>query len=527
MTLPLIAIAALVAYIIICPLRRTIHMLQQNSYRLERYWDWYMPRARQELRKGEIVLILPLLGALISAPAFAAAAFIAAALLLFIYWPRPQAEKKPLVFTARVKRLYALSALFVLIDGFIIAAFLLWLRPWLIVAALALALMCVGANYYALGALRMIEPLERRIANRYLNEAKRRLSELLYLTTVAVTGSYGKTSVKLIAAAICSEKYMTLATPASYNTPMGVTRVIREQLRPLHQVFIAEMGAKQVGDIAELCELAPPKIGILTAIGEQHLESFGSLANIINTKFELIEHLPADGTAVLNFDDANIAANAHRSPCRVISYGLSADYDFWADDIRYGKDGSSFTVHHDADSRAFSCRLLGRHNVSNILAAVAAASVLGVTLAEAARGVKGLQPIEHRLQLRQAQDYYIIDDAFNANPAGAASALEVLSCFEGGQKIVITPGMVELGEAEYRLNYQFGRQMAAVCDQIILVGKKHSLPLQEGVRDADFPRERLFVAADLKEARRHLTTILSPGSVVLFENDLPDSYDEA
>ena len=297
-------------------------------------------------------------------------------------------------------------------------------------------------------------------------------------------------------------------------------------LTPVDEVFVCEMGAKQKGDIDELCQLVHPTIGVLTSIGEQHLETFGNIETIIDTKFELIDSLPADGLAVVNGDNPYIAANLNRAHCQVVRYGLQSDNDYWADDIRYDAKGVSFTLHHQELTAEFSSSLLGVHMVSNILAALAVADQLGVSVRQMQRAVKALPPIEHRLQLRPAGDYFIIDDAFNSNPAGAAAALEVLAAFGEGKKIIITPGMVELGEREYQLNFEFGGQMAQVCDYIILVGKKHSKPLYDGVIAANYPLEQLFVAADLNEARSQLAKIVEPASVVLFENDLPDTYNE-
>jgi len=373
----------------------------------------------------------------------------------------------------------------------------------------------------------MIAPIENRINEDFLQDAHRIISEMPFLTTIGITGSYGKTSCKFILGEILSEKYMTLVPPQSYNTPMGITRVIREMLRPTHEMFVTEMGAKQKGDIEELCDLVQPKVGILTSIGEQHLESFGSLENIIMTKYELIENLPPDGLAVLNLDDPNIASRAGLSPCRIIGYGLDPNWDYYADDINYGSFGCHFTLHApDGQKEEFSTVLLGKYAVYNILAATTAAHQLGVPLAMAAAAVRKLPPVEHRLQLRPTPVYTIIDDAFNSNPKGAGQALEVLASFDKGKKIIITPGMVELGERQYQLNYQFALAAADVCDYIILVGPKHTMPMQEALAQANYPLDQMYVAADLNDARNQLATIVEAGDTVLFENDLPDTYNE-
>ena len=327
---------------------------------------------------------------------------------------------------------------------------------------------------------------------------------------------------------ILSEGYLTLATPESYNTPMGVTRVIRESLRPIHEVFIAEMGAKKPGDIRELCGLVSPKIGVLTAIGEQHLETFGSLQTIIDTKFELIEALPPDGKAVLNFDNRYIKENSGRAKCQVLGYGIDNSADYYADLISYDNAGCTFTVHTpDGEEIVLTSKLLGRHNINNILACVAVAHQLGLSLDKIKKAVGRIQPIQHRLQLlKNPLGFNIIDDAFNSNPQGAQAALAVLASFTGGKRILLTPGMVELGKREYELNKDFAILAAAQCDYIILVGEKHSRPLQDGLREAGYSPERFYVASDLNDAWQHLQTFVVAGDTVLLENDLPDTYNE-
>ena len=488
-------------------------MLQQNSYRNERYRRW---RAQHSAAKA------------------------------WRLFRRRLPVKKQLVMTARAKRLYstalAVAALFTLalIVGFFSQLIPLPLLPELsggvarilaaITTLLALALLyfilTAFSGYYLLFINWLLQPLEKRVNQKYLSEAKKILAERPGLKRVGISGSYGKTSCKMILNAMLSEQYLTLATPESVNTPMGVTRVIREQLKPIHQVFICEMGAKQAGDIAELCALVQPQTGILTAIGPQHLETFGSEEAIAHTKFELIRALPNEGLAVLNLGNETICARLDQAPCRVVGYGLT-DQPYHAEDIRYSAAGAGFTlVTPKGERQPMVSRLLGRHNIENIVGATATAAELGLTLPQIARAVRSLTPLPHRLQLLAGPGYTIIDDAFNSNPQGAAAALFVLSQMGEGQKILITPGLVELGEKQQELNRDFARLAAAVCDHIILVGKKHSLPMQEGLREAGFSTERYAVAATLAEARHILTQHVCPGDAVLFENDLPDMYNE-
>ncbi len=510
------------AYMVIALLYRHVHMMQQNGYRVDRYWQWYKVRIIKDTRYTEVLLLIPLILGFFSKVACAIAAIVVFAFLLFISWPRPARDKKPLVFTGRAKRLYLLSAILMTAK---VVSFIFVIHHGALLMFLLL-LLCYFSRYYMLMAALILIPIENMINNRYLNDAKQKIARLPDLKRIGITGSFGKTSAKMIMAALLSEKYQTLATPASYNTPMGITKVIREQLSAVDEVFIAEMGAKQKGDIAELCELVHPSIGVLTAIGEQHLETFGSIETIIDTKFELLTSLPKDGIAIVNGDDARIMANISQSPVKVLTYGFAEQNDYWADQISHDEKGVSFTFHHGEIAESFSSVLLGRHMISNILAALAVADQLGLSPEEMRRGVKALPAIAHRLQLSSSGGFFILDDAFNSNPTGAEAAMEVLAAFADSKKIIITPGMVELGEREYQLNFELGQKMAKVADYIILVGKTHSQPLQDGVAAANYPPEQLYVAEDLADARRRMAKVVEEKAVVLFENDLPDTYNE-
>jgi len=511
---------------LICMLRKTrknLHMLQLNSYRNSRYLHW-LKQSHGRMSLEEYLIWVPVILALFD---FYISLSVLAGFLLYLSLTAGYEVKKPLVMTKRAKRLFLVSWIFIAIDT-AIAVICFVFGVFTPIPVILLIIGVQFSEYFILLANTVLRPIEKKINRGYYEDAQRMIQSMPELNIVAITGSYGKTSCKMILGAILSEEYMTLTTPQSYNTPMGITRVIREMLRPTHQMLVLEMGAKQKGDIEELCKLAAPKVGILTSIGEQHLETFGSLENIIATKFELIMALPSDGIAVLNMDDENIAANLDKSPCRVVTYGFNPGWDYYADHISYSVKGLAFTLHApEGESIEFASMLLGRHNVSNILAAVAAAHSLGVPLLTAVRAVKTLPPVEHRLQILPNPAYTIIDDAFNSNPQGSQMALEVLQSFTSGKKIMITPGMVELGAREYELNKQFGKSCAQVCDFIILVGKKQTQPLQDGLKEAVYPVEKMYVAADLNDARTKLAEIVSAGDVVLFENDLPDTYNES
>ena len=348
------------------------------------------------------------------------------------------------------------------------------------------------------------------------------LNSMDNLTVIGITGSYGKTSTKNFLASLLAARYNVLMTPESYNTTMGVVRTVREKLLPVHDVLIVEMGARRPGDIAEICELVRPKYGIITAIGEQHLETFKTVENIIGAKFELADYIPDDGLIFLNGDDEYIKNKKTGKPVVTYSVRAGSGCDYTAFDISVSREGSRFTVAAPGGERCvFTTKLLGAHNIQNITGCIAVAHRLGIPLSELVLPIRRLKPVEHRLQL--LPNGYI-DDSYNSNPAGFRAALDVLSQFDG-QRVLVTPGMVELGERQYRLNRELGAYAASRCDYAVLVGEKQAPPLREGLLEAGFQEERLFIAPDLHKAIEIVNSLPNEGQrTVLLENDLPDNY---
>lgn len=507
--------------------RYYVHMLQLESYQLDGYMRWMKARGwtRALINAGaglafcalDIAIGLLMRGqsgaAVQGARVSVAAVFALGAFIHMKAWAA-QAQKKPLVFTPRVKRLYGYLA------G--VCALMCVLLMLMRVGYLLYVLMplVVWAGAYA------AQPGEQHINRRFFLDAQKRLDERPDLIKIGITGSYGKTSTKFVLKTLLAEKYNVLATGSSLNTPMGVTRVIREQLRPEHEVFIGEMGARHVGDISEMCELVHPTIGVLTSIGPQHLETFGNIETVASTKNELVEALPADGIAFFAADGGWLDKLYARAACQKYRAGLTHDRMYMrAEEIAVGPEGSTFTlVCEDGERVQCRTRLLGKHNIQNITLSAAVARRLGVTMEQIATGVSKLEPVEHRLQLIPgAGGKVVIDDAFNSNPAGAARAMEVLASFSG-LRCVVTPGMVELGEREEELNREFGRQMARACEAAILMGKKRSEPIRAGLIEAGFDEKSIFVVDSLDAAMPILGAL--GADVTLFENDLPDNYAE-
>ncbi|WP_072715721.1 UDP-N-acetylmuramoyl-tripeptide--D-alanyl-D-alanine ligase [Rhodothermus profundi] len=513
-----------------------LHLFQLEGYKPIRFVRWLQRHPDVLLRRSHAAGAL-LLGA--GALAFSLLGPFWTPVLVLLGWCvafassrryRRDRPKKPLAFTPRMRRLLSVAALLTLTGPFVggllgydagAVGWLYYLGGWLAAD--------LGAPLWVLVAGWLLWPVERAIQEGFKRKARRKLAAHPDLTIIGITGSYGKTSTKFILAEILRLRYQVLATPGSYNTPMGICKVINEQLRPEHQVLVLEMGIRHPGDIQELCAIARPDIGVVTTVGPMHLETMGSLEAIAREKSELVACTRPGGPVVLNIDNPHVAAMAERArgPVWRVSVEGHPEADLRACDITYGPEGTRFVVRaKDGTEQTFQTQLLGRHNVLNILLALAVGRIFGLRLRQMAHAVSRIRPVAHRLQLRREGPITVIDDAFNANPVGARNALEILGQFRTGRRIVVTPGMIELGAREAEENRALGRFMAQHVDLAVLIGPRRTQPIQEGLREAGFPEDRIRVFKSLFEAQDFLKTYLQPGDVVLYENDLPDQYDE-
>jgi len=490
----------------------SVHFFQLNSYRHDTHRKWLSQNKRK--------IIVPLIFGALSFGAFFLHKITAVVFVLFALVSIPKKAKKPLVYTPRVKRMLITAGLITFVPlGFVIA-----LCKDLMISS---ALMCL---YIALAPFIMLisdlinKPMEKCINKGYTKDAEKILAQCPDLKIIGITGSFGKTSVKYYLNSLLQTKYNVLMTPESFNTPMGVVKTIRGSLKSTHEIFICEMGAKWVGDIKELCDIVHPQNGIITSVGPQHLESFGSLDNVKKTKFELAQEVGEKGILLLNGDDENIKSVNCSSPH--LTYTIDGDGDYNASDISVSSKGTCFTVTaKSGEKETFSTKLIGKHNVINITGAIAMAHQMGVPMSLMKGAVRKLEGVPHRLALSETPNATIIDDAYNSNPTGSKTALEVLSVFEG-YKIVVTPGMVELGEKQYELNKKFGEYMAQVCDYVVLVGRKQAEPMKEGLLEKGFSESKIYIAGSINEALNHTYSLNSKGKkkIILLENDLPDNY---
>ncbi len=532
----LVGLLLFIQYIyIVYSTKKSVHMLQQNLYNENnRYVKWVYKN------KNSIFINLNLYGILFSLLLFYSVKdevdmfFLSVLILVYLVSlyvdrgkRRLEQNKKPLVVTSRVKRLLFTISILNLIP---LIVFLLNrnLKNEIILSIAILA--CL--NYVVVYIANCINhPVERIIYHKFKRQAQKKLKDNTNLKIVGITGSYGKTSSKNVLNDILNIKYNCLATPKSLNTFNGLMITVNNQLSKFDDVFIAEMGAYVKGEINRLCKLVNPKYGIITTIGTAHLETFGSEQNIIDGKMELIEYLPSDGIGILNKDDVKQKNYKIKNPnpAKIVWIGIdSKNVDVKAENIKCSSKGTEFEIIFKGDNKKykFETKLLGKHNVYNILAAVALGYEFGLTIKELQQGVKSVKPVEHRLEIKRLGNFYQIDDAYNSNPVGAKSALDVLSMMDG-KKIVVTPGMIELGDKEDELNKEFGKQIAEVADIVILVGEKKTIPIKEGLLEKKFKENNIYVLNDVRDAYTLINKLKGKEEVyALFENDLPDTYTE-
>lgn len=485
---------------------------QQNRYESKRYFLWMKNNLFRIFNKSYIItmcfsflIIFILKNDLVFICLWLLYSFIA----LFLEIKRKYI--KPLVFTRRVKtQVFTM----IILESIIFFTFkniysLMLVEPlvWILV--------------YLMNIINF--PLEKIIANNYLNQAKRILGRGNF-KIIGITGSYGKTSTKHAVFSVLSEKYYSYMTPASFNTPMGITRCIREELKNIHEVFICEMGADKVGDIKELMDFVKPQIGVVTSIGPQHLATFKNLDNIIKEKMKIVELLPEDGVAVINIDNEFIKNYQIRNKCLVRTISLldsSADYYIY--DIKSDKTGSEFKMCLRKQEVTFKTKLLGKHNISNCLIAIALGDILGMNYKQIYEGVKKQEYVPHRLEMKKINGFTFIDNAFNSNPVSSKLSIDTLSLMKD-KKIVITPGFIDLGDKEDYYNYEFGKYMSDKVDEIYLVGFNKTKQIQKALTDSG-ASEKVKVFETVKEAIIHVyKTQQAQDTVILLENDLPDAF---
>ena len=514
---------------------KMLQILQLSGYKMRGFTDWLKQTKFNYWGRLMIITALSLAAMLITnvlledllvhrALQYTSVMFYLVFVLVYIINTFSTYKKSPMKYTMRMTRLVSvvvtLSVLLTVGLMYVSVNFMQYLpAAGMVVLPMLLPLVVMVAHAIMI-------PIEKTISKTFLNRAKLKLKKRNNLKVVAVTGSYGKTTVKNIIAEILAEKYKVCVTPFSYNTPLGISKTILENLEETDNVFVVEMGARNPGDIKELCEIVKPSVGVITGIGNQHMATFGKQDTVVKTKGELVDYIAKNkGFMVFNTDGDLAKTMYENASCKKEQASINENFGIYASDIKCTKDGSEFTLHiNDEQIKNVSTTLLGEHNVSNILVAVCVAKQLGLTNEEIVAGINKLIPTAHRLAIVPSTNaLVVIDDAYNGSVEGYKAALNVLSKFDG-KKVVITPGLVELGKEQFNCNFEFGRAMASVADYVIITGVINYDAIAAGLEFAEFESHKIIRAGTLNQAVCMLGSITNPGDVVLFENDLPDNY---
>lgn len=522
---------------------RLARFYQIDEYKSNRFARWWFGKVERVL-PGRSPVITG--GAAVFAVLFSEGGPILPAVIwviaaAWIGWPRPEREvKKRFVATARAKRIlgaaFVIAAVDSVVSGLLIGEIIDSDRLTIVLAGVSGYLTWLLAPLWLMLGNIVMTPVESLYRRAYIRLA-RTIIQRINPTVIGITGSYGKTTTKNFIADLLNARYRAYATPKSFNTMMGICRAINTDLAENYAIdyFIVEMGAYFPGEIARIADLTPPHIGIEVEVGPQHLERFKTLERTAESKYEVIASLPPDGVGVFNWDNPYIRAMQEKGyPATRI--GVSRQIDpataprdvrFAATDVHESLDGLTFTVHdtHTGEQQAFDVPVLGVHNVTNLLIAIAVCVNERMSLKEIAQRARTLKPAESRL-VRQvtAQGITILNDAYSANPVGSRSALAALALHTTGRRVLVTPGMIELGPLHAQENKALGAAAAETATDIVLVGPEQTAPIKAGALEAGFPEASLHTVDLLSEAVAWTQRELKPGDTVLYLNDLPDTY---
>jgi UDP-N-acetylmuramoyl-tripeptide--D-alanyl-D-alanine ligase len=460
-------------------------------------------------------------------PVIAVVLFTVGAIVLGLVQPDPtRSGKIVLRLTWRARRVLIVALVLTLVVFVLLLRVLMdaEVRAPLVSASIVLAvlpLMLIAANA-------VLVPYERYTQQTYYGEAVRQLARV-HPFVIGITGSYGKSSSMAMLAHILQFHAPTLAATGSINTVMGVTRHIREDLVAGHRFMVVEMGAYAVGSIRRLCELTPPAAGLITAVGDMHLERVGSTEAIKQAKSELARAVPPGGVLVVNADSPNALRSAQESTSlRVLLYGEqhTGDLHTRVEQIRFTKQGTHFVLRTpDRTFEAFT-PILGRPIVLNLAGAFTLATAVGVDADIAVAAFRTLKPVANRLEIVDDAGITWVRDAYNSNQFGFRAALEVAAALPAARRFLVTPGVIELGAEQHAVNRTLSREAAAICDATVVVSETNRAAFQEGHREAG-REDRLVTVANRTDAFRWLREHMQEGDLVILENDLPDLYERS
>ncbi|MBO7527002.1 MAG: UDP-N-acetylmuramoyl-tripeptide--D-alanyl-D-alanine ligase [Clostridia bacterium] len=527
----LIVVSVLNSIMLCLASAKLFQILQQSGYKLRGYNAWLKDTKIKFVGRLVMLSFLSLISVLVTNAlldgfgeyySYFGLIFYVYFSIVFIINMSKIPQKAPLKQTRRMNRLIFTTSILVVIVSFFMMAitteYVSFIKYGIIVLTpLFMPIIVPFANI-------LNTPMEHIIRSGYIKKAKAKLKRMPNLIKIGITGSYGKTTTKHILNVMLSKKYSVCMTPHSFNTPMGLTKVVLKYLKRNNQILIAEMGARHIGDIKYLCDLIKPKHAIITSVASQHLLTFGSIENVAKAKGELVEAI-TDGYVVFNGN--NIGSKKMYDEClkNKILAGVDLDGAFVnITNVKCTNTGSEFNLNVDGKSVVCSTKLLGMGNIQDIAISAALAYKLGVELQDIADAISTLQPIQHRLEIiNNIGGVTIIDNSYNSSVESTQTSLDVLKLFEG-KKIIVTPGIVEMGEKEFDANVDFGERIAEICDEVVILNLVNKEAILQGLKNKKFDENNIITADNLSDAKKKFPEIAGEGDVILFENDLPDNY---
>ena len=524
-----IAVSVFCAFVVSFASVKLLGVMQQCGYQTKSFLRWLKRKNNMSFNRFSVLALCLALSTAVTALCFSFLdtfyALLISAIPFFALWllyivaDRKIALKVPVQYTGRVKRLFIFEVFFNACVNFIFISFLNFLSVWngsKIYALIAYVPFALTATLcpFILALTNAFTSLFENARNaNFVKRAGQVLDERNCIR-VGIVGSYGKTSVKNILATILAEKYTVLSTPASYNTPVGIAKTIFSENAENAEVFIAEMGARKLGDIEFLCDMVKPDYGVFTGVCAQHIETFGTLDKVYEEKSKI---LSAKSVRTVVCGESLFSRVKDNASAYVVLKSQIKDLELLATETKFILDLG------DGEMKV-KTSLLGNSAVENIQLSATLAKKMGLSNEQIERGISKIKPIPHRLQLIENGGVYILDDGYNSNIVGAGEALEALNRFDG-KKCVVSQGLVECGILEEELNGKLGEMLAkAGLDRVILVGETLIGAVKNGYLSAGGAKEKLVCVKNLEEAKAEYGGYLTAGDAILFLNDLPDVY---
>ena len=387
---------------------------------------------------------------------------------------------------------------------------------------ISLSVLLLLREFILFGVNGVIAPFERKRNYRYAYNRTQPIRKE-NLIKIVITGSYGKTTCKNILTAILSKEYKVIATERNYNTPLGLVKSVEnippagfsECEKPV--TFIAEAGARRVGDVGKICSLVTPTYGIVTGVCAQHLDTFRNVERIKKAKQELADYIGKNGTVVFNGDNEYTLKMSEEFAGKGVVVGIK-NGEIKLKNLKISILGSSFDLCYSGGVIPIKTSLLGRHNALNIALSIALALEIGVSEESVMKAIGELEPVEHRLELINSGGISILDDSYNANEVGVMEALGLIATYSG-RKVIYAQGVVECGNKKRIINRKIGREMGKIANVIILSGENTS-HLKRGIKESGYAG-KIYEFSNITHAEREFKNILRQGDILYIQNDIP------